>query len=216
MAIDYNNTYQVAGGGMVTAPTASSTPAATPVVAQPAASTATSGGLSQSTLDSISAQIAAITKQAQGISSQIPTATAQPTQQSIYAPAANYTGTSIVDFLNQASQPSDYASRAALATKYGITGYTGTAAQNTQLLGILKSMGAGNTNSVGVPNNISTINNVGTTPSVTTPIDASSLSSGSGLDLNSILGAGGSSATSTIDSQIAGLINQWNTSSQYQ
>ena len=166
----------------------------------------------------ISQQLSGIQQQANTIATQIPaTQSAQPTQQSIYAPAASYTGTSIVDFLTQAGQASDYASRAALATKYGITGYTGTAAQNTQLLGILKSMGAGNTNSVGVPNNISTINNVGTAVTPSTPISATSLSSTGNFntDLNSILRAG-SSATSSIDSQIAGLINLWNTSSSQQ
>lgn len=45
-----------------------------------------------------------------------------------------YTGTSIVDALKQGGQASDFGSRTALANQYGITGYTGTAAQNTQLL----------------------------------------------------------------------------------
>ncbi len=48
-----------------------------------------------------------------------------------------YTGTSIVDYLNSTGKASDYASRSALAAKNGITGYTGSAQQNTQLLGIL-------------------------------------------------------------------------------
>lgn len=50
-----------------------------------------------------------------------------------------YTGTSIVDYLKSTGGASDFASRAALATQKGITGYTGTAAQNTQLLGILRA-----------------------------------------------------------------------------
>jgi LysM repeat protein len=48
-----------------------------------------------------------------------------------------YTGTSIVDYLNSVGQASDYNSRAKLAAKSGISNYTGTAAQNTQLLGML-------------------------------------------------------------------------------
>ena len=53
-----------------------------------------------------------------------------------------YTGVSIVDYLNSIGQASDYASRAKLAQQYGVTNYTGTAAQNTQLLNIMRG-GAG-------------------------------------------------------------------------
>ncbi len=56
---------------------------------------------------------------------------------------------SIVDYLNSNKMPSDYNSRAAMAKQYGIEGYTGSAAQNTQLLQILqnggKTTGAGGT-----------------------------------------------------------------------
>ena len=45
---------------------------------------------------------------------------------------------SIVDYLNQKGQASDFNSRTALATQNGIANYTGTAEQNTQLLGILQ------------------------------------------------------------------------------
>lgn len=55
------------------------------------------------------------------------------------APAATYTGVSIVNYLASVGQPSDYASRAKLAQQQGITNYTGTAAQNTQLLNTLRS-----------------------------------------------------------------------------
>jgi hypothetical protein len=48
-----------------------------------------------------------------------------------------YTGTSIVDYLNSVGQNSSYTNRAALAKANGISNYTGTAAQNTQLLSIL-------------------------------------------------------------------------------
>jgi hypothetical protein len=47
------------------------------------------------------------------------------------------TGTSIVDYLKSSGQKSDYDSRSALATKYGIKNYTGSAEQNTQLLGFV-------------------------------------------------------------------------------
>ncbi len=50
-----------------------------------------------------------------------------------------YTGPSIVDYLKSIGQPSDFASRSRLAAQHGITNYTGTATQNTQLLGILRT-----------------------------------------------------------------------------
>lgn len=64
----------------------------------------------------------------------------QPTGQ----PGTTGTGTplsnpSIVDYLNSVGQPSDYNSRARLAQERGITGYMGTAAQNTRLLGMLRA-----------------------------------------------------------------------------
>ena len=49
-----------------------------------------------------------------------------------------YTGPSIVDYLKSIGQSSDFASRAKLATQYGITDYRGTAEQNTRLLNLLK------------------------------------------------------------------------------
>lgn len=48
-----------------------------------------------------------------------------------------YTGTSIVDYLNQSGQASDYNTRAKLAASNGISNYTGTADQNLKLLSIL-------------------------------------------------------------------------------
>ena len=45
---------------------------------------------------------------------------------------------SIVDYLNSKGQASDYNSRAKLAQQFGIANYTGTAAQNTQLLGLVQ------------------------------------------------------------------------------
>lgn len=52
-------------------------------------------------------------------------------------PTSTYTGVSIVDFLKSLGLPSDFNSRADLAKQYGITNYTGTAAQNIQLLNTL-------------------------------------------------------------------------------
>ncbi len=49
--------------------------------------------------------------------------------------------TSVVDYLKSIGQPSDFASRSALASKFGITNYTGTAEQNTKLLNLLKQQG---------------------------------------------------------------------------
>jgi len=53
-----------------------------------------------------------------------------------------YTGASIVDYLNSVGQDSSYAARARLAQQKGISNYTGTAAQNTQLLNNLRTTGA--------------------------------------------------------------------------
>lgn len=49
-----------------------------------------------------------------------------------------YSGGSIVDYLKSTGQASDMTSRKALAAKYGINNYSGTAEQNTQLLGMLR------------------------------------------------------------------------------
>ena len=46
--------------------------------------------------------------------------------------------TSIVDYLKSVGKPSDFAYRSKLAAQKGIANYTGTAAQNTQLLNILR------------------------------------------------------------------------------
>ena len=51
---------------------------------------------------------------------------------------SNYQGSSIVDYLSSVGQDSSYAARAKLAAERGINNYSGTAAQNLQLLGGLK------------------------------------------------------------------------------
>lgn len=48
---------------------------------------------------------------------------------------------SVVNYLTQNKMPSDFNSRAAMAKQYGIEGYTGSSAQNTQLLSILQNSG---------------------------------------------------------------------------
>lgn len=51
---------------------------------------------------------------------------------------STYSGASIVDYLKSVGQASDYSSRAKMASQQGITGYKGTAEQNTRLLGVLR------------------------------------------------------------------------------
>ena len=50
-----------------------------------------------------------------------------------------YTGTSIVDYLKSVGTDSSYTARAKRAEQLGITGYQGTAAQNTQMLNLLRN-----------------------------------------------------------------------------
>lgn len=63
----------------------------------------------------------------------------QPTQQ----PAGNMSTNSIVDYLNSVGQNSSFTARQALAQKVGISGYTGTATQNSQLLQAVRGQSAG-------------------------------------------------------------------------
>lgn len=55
-----------------------------------------------------------------------------------YYPACDSGYTSLVEALNSIGVDSSYANRKAIAIKNGVTGYKGTAAQNTLLLQILK------------------------------------------------------------------------------
>ncbi len=57
----------------------------------------------------------------------------------LFKAASSYEGDSVVDFLSAAGQPSSFSERAALARKYGITGYKGTIKQNQQLLAALRA-----------------------------------------------------------------------------
>ena len=54
---------------------------------------------------------------------------------------AEYTGSSIVDYLKSVGADSSYAARAKYAANYGISNYQGTAEQNLQLLNLMKSSG---------------------------------------------------------------------------
>lgn len=55
-----------------------------------------------------------------------------------YFPKINYIGTSIVDALSVINAPTSFAYRRKIAIANGISGYIGTAAQNTKLLNLLK------------------------------------------------------------------------------
>lgn len=102
-------------------------------------------------------------------------APAAPTAPTVTAPSVatkNNSGStnngSIVDYLNSQKQASDFASRAKLAEQNGITNYTGTAEQNTKLLGIVsapKAPAASTTNSGGGGSNN---NNTSTTTKTNT------------------------------------------------
>jgi hypothetical protein len=59
-------------------------------------------------------------------------------RQAASSPKSSYTGQSIVDYLKSEGMPSDYQSRKNLAAEYGIENYKGTAAQNKQLLNIMR------------------------------------------------------------------------------
>lgn len=134
-----------------------------------------------------------------------PAPTPAPTQQSLYSGGASYTGPSITSFLSAAGQPADFISRTKLATQYGIQNYTGTAAQNTQLLGILRSVGSGNTSQLGIPNDINQTLSVPNAPTVKGAIDVNNLSPTNASDLNAVLAGGVKSGT--ISSDIAGLLS---------
>ena len=65
------------------------------------------------------------------------------------APAASkgYTGPSVVEYLKSIGVDSSYSNRARLARQQGISGYRGTAAQNTSLLNRLRAPGSSGTSS---------------------------------------------------------------------
>lgn len=60
--------------------------------------------------------------------------------------ANSYNGNSIVDYLKSIGQDSSFSNRKKLAQANGINNYTGTAAQNTKLLNILRGSGSSSSN----------------------------------------------------------------------
>ena len=52
--------------------------------------------------------------------------------------SSGYTGSSIVDYLKSIGKDSSFAARKQYAAQYGIANYSGTAAQNTQLLNLMR------------------------------------------------------------------------------
>lgn len=68
-----------------------------------------------------------------GVTTSKPT-TSKPTTST----TSSYKGSSLVDYLKSVGKASDFASRKRYATQYGISNYTGTAAQNTKLLELMR------------------------------------------------------------------------------
>lgn len=139
------------------------------------------------------------------------TITPTPTQNSIYAPAAGYTGPSITDFLKMAGQPTDLNYRTKLAAEYGISGYTGSASQNTQLLSILRGLASNQVTPTGVP---TTMPSPGSLPTPQSAIPAQNLSQTGVSDLSKILGA--NLPPNFISSDIAGLLSLFGASTDSQ
>jgi hypothetical protein len=80
---------------------------------------------------------------------------------------------SVVDWLKEQGQPTDFASRATLAASKGITGYTGSSTQNTQLLNLLRGSTTPTTP-------VTTPIGQNTTPQATTPIPTAQTLAGTG------------------------------------
>lgn len=80
---------------------------------------------------------------------------------------ANYTGNSVVDYLKSQGQDSSYSARKKLATSMGISNYSGTASQNTQLLKALRN-GQTTTNNTNNTNTTSNTSNTNTTTNTST------------------------------------------------
>ena len=79
-----------------------------------------------------------------------------------------YTGNSIVDYLKSVGQDSSYSARKEIAKSLGISNYTGTASQNTQMLNTLRSGSGSTTNkTTTTTNNSNTSKNNTSTPTNT-------------------------------------------------
>lgn len=210
----FSNLYKQYASG---AQTPNSTPTSTGGELQPGVTPGTGltsiGGISATDAGTKTAQAAGFSSPQPSNTVSIATAPTQTatTQNQLYAGGAGYTGNSIVDFLNAAKQPSDFGSRAKLAAQYGISNYTGTASQNTQLLNILKGYATGNVSQTGVPNTMSA---PGTVPTPSSTINASNLTTGGTTDLSKILGA--NIPSGTISSDIAGLLSLYGATTDQQ
>src|SRR5690625_3311146 len=75
----------------------------------------------------------------------------KPSKPSKNKGSSTYQGSSIVDYLKSIGQPSSFNHRKALASKHGISNYTGTAAQNTRLLNALRGGKPSTTTSQSTP-----------------------------------------------------------------
>lgn len=80
--------------------------------------------------------IAAAVEKTVSSSSGITSKPAQPSK-----PSGGYTGGSIVDYLNSIGMDSSFSARKRYAAQYGISNYSGTAAQNTALLNAMRGNG---------------------------------------------------------------------------
>lgn len=81
------------------------------------------------------------------LSSALNKATAATPVAKVSAPSSG----SIVDYLSSQGKATDYNSRAGLASQYGISGYSGTADQNTQLLNSLRGSSSPSTQTTSSP-----------------------------------------------------------------
>lgn len=102
--------------------------------------------------------------------------TAPPSPANPASPSSTYQGPSIVDYLKSVGQKTDFNSRAAMARGLGITNYSGTAAQNTQLLNSLRQGGASGGSQLGkeaVASPGASPGTTGATPSITGGVPSS-------------------------------------------
>lgn len=99
----------------------------------------------------ISDQMKAIDKKSSSSKKEEPKKTETKTTTPPKTSSSSYTGGSVVDYLSSSGQASDFSSRSKLAAQNGISGYTGTAEQNTQLLNKLRSSSSINTSIPSLP-----------------------------------------------------------------
>jgi len=109
----------------------------------------------------------------------------------------SYSGNSIVDYLKSINGDSSYAARAKKAAELGISGYTGTAAQNTQMLNTLRSS---STPTATTSTAASTTPAV-TTPTVTTPVSTAPTASTANTAIDTAVNAANAAANSNTTAQ---------------